>query len=692
MPQVSSPGARSVQPNPIPSATRNFIQTPRIDQAATAQSGGSEIGGVVAQMGSQILEQQQVIAAAARKAANTTAVTDAHNQLLIKNQDLLYGPQGALSVSGKDVLGLPDTVSEAYKKNANDIAQNLSNPEQKAAFSDLATKEYISTMEKVHVHADSEYRAFSEKTQAANMDLIVNAARLNADNPNDVQDAIDEIRQNTTKFGLDHKWSADMISESIDKNTSKAVEAVVGQANNDGNSGLARKYMEKYGHQIEDPKTQSTLMKEIGVQDVRAASQKASDLLLGGGAVGMTTAPTIKDAYDRKTLQNPDGTVSTASTIGIEEDGKEVVIPTVIDGVRYSNQDAIAYYKKTGEHFGKFDTAAHAEVYAEQLHNQQQRALAGESTDPTLEELLAQVDQIQDPATRDATEERVRSRYTAIRQDRNQQEQARNAAVKDTVDKHFQAMTNFVDTMAPTVGWQDAVDQIPPSAWAALPEAQKSAVITYAKSRSAKKQTENNFGVYQALMVMASDPATKNDFAKIDLNSAKYLNSLDDSHRDELVKIKAAIIKGDDKQADALMNGFRTQNDVVNEMIMPLIEKTVGTTGPAPKEAEAKIRQQVEQYQIQFQVATGKPASKQDLQGYVDGLIIQGDDIPGSIFGTFWTSSAKHVYELGPTDKMKVGGVELTKDEIVNAAWALRQLGKPETPANIAATAKGARK
>jgi metal-responsive CopG/Arc/MetJ family transcriptional regulator len=683
MATVSSPGARSVQPAGIPSATRNFIQTPRVEPAATAQSGGSEIGGVVAQMGSQILEQQQIMAAAARKAANTTAVTDAQNQLLIKNQDLLYGPQGAFTVMGKDAAGLPDTVSEAYKKNASDISQNLSNPEQKAAFSDLATKEYISTMEKVKVHSIGQVQQYSEKTQSANMDLIVNAARLSADNPNDVADAIDEIRQNTTQFGLTHGWTSDMISESIDKTTSKAVEAVVGQANNDGNSGLARKYMEKYGHQIEDPKTQSTLMKEIGVQDVRAASQKASDFLLGGGAVGMTTSPTIKDAYDRKTLQNPDGTVSTASTIGIEEDGKEVLIPTVIDGVRYSNQDAIAYYKKTGEHFGKFDTAAHAEVYAEQLHNQQQRALAGESTDPTLEELLAQVDQIADPATRDAVEERVRSRYAAIRQDRNQQEQARNAAVKDTIDKYVGAMTKFVDTMGPSVSWVDVINQIPPGPWAALPESQKSAVITYAKNRWAKKQTENDFGVYQALMVMASDPATKNDFAKLDLNSSKYLNSLDDSHRDELVKIKAAIIKGDDKQADALMNGFRTQNEVVNETIMPLI-RPYGTSATA-KDMEANIRQQVEQYQIQLQVATGKPASKQDIQGYVDGLIIQGD----AVVGTFWDTQGKRVYELGPTDTMKVGGVELTKDQIVGITHALRMEGQLETPRNIAVRARG---
>ena len=78
------------------------------------------------------------------------------------------------------------------------------------------------------------------------------------------------------------------------------------------------------------------------------------------------------DPYQRPDLANPDGSYSTTSSMGIgTEDGKEVLIPTVVNGVRLSSEDAIKEYEKNGGNFGTFDNWAKADVYAQKLHEQQ---------------------------------------------------------------------------------------------------------------------------------------------------------------------------------------------------------------------------------------------------------------------------------------------------------------------------------
>ena len=77
--------------------------------------------------------------------------------------------------------------------------------------------------------------------------------------------------------------------------------------------------------------------------------------------------------HQRPVVRNRDGSISTVRSINFEdENGHNVVIPTVIEGRGVvSPEEAINFYRQSGQHLGKFDTADHASDYAESLHEQQ---------------------------------------------------------------------------------------------------------------------------------------------------------------------------------------------------------------------------------------------------------------------------------------------------------------------------------
>lgn len=84
------------------------------------------------------------------------------------------------------------------------------------------------------------------------------------------------------------------------------------------------------------------------------------------------------DLDHRPVVKNSDGSISTVRSMSFNEDGKEILIPTVVGGKVVSTKDAIANYKKTGEHLGKFDTPDNATAYAISLHDQQAEQYGGD--------------------------------------------------------------------------------------------------------------------------------------------------------------------------------------------------------------------------------------------------------------------------------------------------------------------------
>jgi hypothetical protein len=90
--------------------------------------------------------------------------------------------------------------------------------------------------------------------------------------------------------------------------------------------------------------------------------------LIKAGNIDLTKRPNVK---------NSDGSISTVRSMSFEENGIEILVPTVSsDGTKIlSDTAAIAQYHNAGKFLGKFDTPTHATEYAQRLHNQQAAAL-----------------------------------------------------------------------------------------------------------------------------------------------------------------------------------------------------------------------------------------------------------------------------------------------------------------------------
>jgi hypothetical protein len=83
-------------------------------------------------------------------------------------------------------------------------------------------------------------------------------------------------------------------------------------------------------------------------------------------------APGNIDLAKRPVVKNADGTISTVRSMSFNEDGREILVPTVSpEGGILSDDDAINLYHQTGQHLGMFDNPQDADTYAQSLHNQQ---------------------------------------------------------------------------------------------------------------------------------------------------------------------------------------------------------------------------------------------------------------------------------------------------------------------------------
>ena len=80
------------------------------------------------------------------------------------------------------------------------------------------------------------------------------------------------------------------------------------------------------------------------------------------------------DLHNRPVYKNGDGSISTVDSVTFQIDGKFIVLPTIVRDEKgnakrlFTDEEIFAYYEKTGEYLGEFDTLEEANIYANRLH------------------------------------------------------------------------------------------------------------------------------------------------------------------------------------------------------------------------------------------------------------------------------------------------------------------------------------
>src|SRR5262245_58789332 len=88
-----------------------------------------------------------------------------------------------------------------------------------------------------------------------------------------------------------------------------------------------------------------------------------------GQTEGLITPGNI-DLSNRPVVKHQ-GQIATVRSISFEQDGRTILIPTVIGDKVVGNAEAIQHYQQSGEHLGIFQSREHADKYAKELSKSQ---------------------------------------------------------------------------------------------------------------------------------------------------------------------------------------------------------------------------------------------------------------------------------------------------------------------------------
>lgn len=267
----------------------------------------------------------------------------------------------------------------------------------------------------------------------------------------------------------------------------------------------------------------------------------------------------------------------------------------------------------------------------------------------TLTEQRDKAKEIKDPEVRDRALDYIEHEDLLRRRD---------AQVKD--EDLMVTAGNLID--------KGGIKAVPPGLWAQLTPSQKTGLEQYAKRNLTGGTGDETKARYFDLKSMALNDPTK----FIGVNLRNDLAKLSKTELSELLELQDHIRKGDKPKAEAMLDGFRTNTQIVND--------TLTLAGESDPKKKAQFTQVLDDKVMALQRLTGKKATNADIQQMADDLLKSvviehgawGNILP---FGRSFTDVTKKLSEITVND--------IPANDRAQIEQALRTHNRPVTAETI---------
>lgn len=315
MPTVPSYGGPQAAPSSAAgggfAAPQSFNAAPQqLQQAGQAVERAGQVASNMA-----IDMQQQV---------NQVRIDDGLNKVRQAQLDLMYNQQtGYKNLKGKDALERPDGIpleqeyGQKLATTISDVSSSLSNDAQRRAFAlqsnDLATQFSAGLQQ----HRVAEYRDFEMSTQHGTMQIGIDTAKLNWNNPDMVRSSLESVKAAAYRAGSLRGDAAPQIMADTKVMTSAVHQGVIAAALQGQNPTYAQQYLERNKGEM----TADDILKTTGLVNHDMDGRVALNAVKGATAVlSSQIAPTDMDRLKGIVIgmesggkeTNPDGSVLTS--------------------------------------------------------------------------------------------------------------------------------------------------------------------------------------------------------------------------------------------------------------------------------------------------------------------------------------------------------------------------------------------